>query len=119
MSIDTSGLVSLDIAEEEALDRARVDHTSLRVAAARIALELKAEAGFIVATDHPSHAHIGALEIVAEDGIDDMDAMIAWIAARPEAPDYEADVAAANELFARLWGKYIRLFSLRRREEKL
>lgn len=119
MSIDSSGLVSLDIAEEEALDRAKVDHTSLRVAAAGIAIKLKSEAGFIVTTDHPSHARISALEIVAEDGIDDMDAMIAWIAARPEAPDYEADVAVANELFARLWGKYIRLFSLRQREEKL
>ncbi|TSI17565.1 hypothetical protein [Brevibacterium aurantiacum] len=119
MSIDSSGLVSLDIAEEEALERARINHTSMRVAAAHIAIELKAEAGFIVATDHPSHARIGALEIVAEDGIDDMDEMIAWIAARPEAPDYEADVAVANEVFARLWGKYIRLFSLRQLEEKL
>lgn len=119
MSVDSSGLVSLDIAEEEALAKAKEDHTSLRVAAARIAIELKAEAGFIVATDHPSHGRIAALEIVAEDGMDDMDDMFAWIAARPEAPDYEADVARANEMFSRLWGKYIRLFSFREREEKL
>lgn len=119
MSIDSSGLVSLDSAEEEALDRARVDHTSLRVAAARIAIELKDEAGFIVTTDHPSHGHIAALEIVAEDGMDDMDDMFAWIATRPEAPDYEADVARANEMFSRLWSRYIRLFSLRQREVEL
>lgn len=119
MSVDSRGLVSLDLAEEEALAKARTDHTSLRVAAARIAIDLKAEAGFIVTADNPSHERIGALEIVAEDGMDDMDDMFAWIAARPEAPDYETDVARANEMFSRLWGKYIRLFSLRQREEKL